>query len=99
MALTTFFIALLVSLGIGVVVGLINGTLVAYIGLPDFIATFAIGSIVYGLKMLITKGNPIFFTGDVPKIALTIGQGYLGPIPLPVVFMAIYVAIGCFILK
>lgn len=49
--------------------------------------------------MLITKGNPIFFTGDVPKIALTIGQGYLGPIPLPVVFMAIYVAIGCFILN
>ena len=95
----SFWIALLISLASGVGVGLINGTLVAHVGLPDFIATFAIGSIVYGLKMLITKGNPIFFTGDIPKIALTIGQGYLGPIPLPVIFMLIYVAIGCFILN
>lgn len=95
----SFLLALLVSLLVGVIVGFINGTLVAYVGLPDFIATFAVGSIVYGLKMLITKGNPIFFTADVPKIATTIGQGYLGPIPLPVIFMLLYVIVGCFVLN
>jgi len=95
----SFLLALLVALVIGVVVGFINGTLVAYIGLPDFIATFAVGSIVYGIKMLITRGNPVFFTDSVPDISIFIGQGYLGPIPMPVIFMLLYVAAGTFILN
>lgn len=93
-----FWIALVVALACGLVIGLINGTLVAYVGLPDFIATFAIGSIVYGIKMLITKGNPIFFPDTIPKIALFIGQGYVGPIPFPVILMFIFVVIAIFTL-
>ncbi|MHB1404175.1 MAG: ABC transporter permease [Desulfitobacteriaceae bacterium] len=97
-ATNNFWLALLASLGCGLIVGLVNGTLVAYIGLPDFIATFAMGSVVYGIKMLITKGNPIFFPDKVTPIALFIGQGYLGPIPFPVVLMLIFVVITIFVL-
>jgi ribose/xylose/arabinose/galactoside ABC-type transport system permease subunit len=94
-----FWLALLAALLLGLAVGLVNGVLVAYIGLPDFIGTFAVGSIVYGIKMLITKGNPISFTDTVPRIFTFIGQGYVGPIPFPVILMAVFVGIAIFVLN
>ena len=97
-ATNNFWVALALSIACGLAIGLVNGSLVAYIGLPDFIATFAVGSIVYGIKMLITKGNPIFFPETIPKIATFIGQGYVGAIPFPVILMFIFVAIAVFTL-
>lgn len=94
----SFWLALLVALVIGIGIGVVNGTLVAYVGLPDFIGTFAVGSIVYGIKMLITKGNPIFFDDTVPAIFPFIGQGYIGPIPFPVILMILFVALAIFVL-
>lgn len=93
-----FWLALITAVACGLVIGLINGTLVAYIGLPDFIGTFAVGSILVGLKMLISKGNPIFFPEDITPISLFIGQGYVGPIPFPVILMFIFVVIVIFVL-
>lgn len=94
----SFWLALLVALLLGLAIGFVNGMLVAYVGLPDFIGTFAVGSIVYGIKMLITKGNPISFSDTVPRIFIFIGQGYVGPIPFPVILMAVFVCIAIFIL-
>lgn len=94
----SFWLALLAALGCGLIIGIVNGTLVAYIGLPDFIATFAVGSILIGIKMLITKGNPIFFPDKIPPISIFIGQGYVGPVPFPVILMFIFVVITIFVL-
>jgi ribose transport system permease protein len=91
-------LSIIVGLACGLVVGVVNGLLVAHIGLPDFIGTFAVGSIVYGLKMMISKGNPIFFREDVTPAAVFIGQGYVGPIPFPVILMVIFVVITIFVL-
>jgi ribose/xylose/arabinose/galactoside ABC-type transport system permease subunit len=63
MATTNFWFALLAGLLVGAVIGSVNGILVSYIGLPDFIGTFAIGSVTYGVKMMITEGNPIYVKG------------------------------------
>jgi ribose/xylose/arabinose/galactoside ABC-type transport system permease subunit len=95
----SFWLALLVAMLLGLAVGFVNGMLVAYVGLPDFIGTFAVGSIVYGIKMLITKGNPISFSNTVPRIFTFIGQGYVGPIPFPVILMAVFVCIAIFVLE
>lgn len=94
-----FAVALLAALAVGIAVGSINGLLVAYVGLPDFIGTFAIGSVMYGIKMLITRGNPIFFDGAVPAIFPFIGQGYVGPIPFPVILMFFFVLVAIFLMK
>jgi len=91
-------LAFAVSLGVGLLVGYINGILTAYIGFPDFIATFAVGSVVYGIKMLITKGNPIFLSNP-PDLFVFIGQGYIGPIPFPVILMLLFLLISDFILN
>ena len=79
-------LAILIALLIGSLVGLTNGTLAAYIGLPDFIATFAIGSIALGIDMMYTGGNPVFLQNP-PEAFLFIGQGYLGPLPFPIIVM------------
>ena len=95
---SSFWLSFLVALGIGLFVGLVNAILVAYINLPDFIGTFAVGSIAYGIKMLITKGNPIFFMNP-PEIFTFIGQGYIGPIPFPVILMLVFLVITMFVLS
>ena len=94
----SFLIALLAALALGIGVGVVNGALVAYLGLPDCIGTFAIGSVAFGIKMMITKGNPIFFDDDVPRIFEFIGQGYVGPVPFPVILMFFFVGVVIFIL-
>lgn len=91
------FLAIAAALATGLAIGLVNGTLVAYIGLPDFIGTFAVGSIAFGLKMLYTKGNPIFF--NAPPLFQSIGQGYVGPVPVPVIIMFILLAVAIFVLN
>lgn len=79
-------LAILIALLIGSLVGLTNGALAAYIGLPDFIATFAVGSIALGIDMMYTGGNPVFLQNP-PEAFLFIGQGYLGPVPFPIIVM------------
>jgi len=85
------------ALGVGLGVGFINGLLVAYLHLPDFIATFAVGSITFGAKMLYTGGNPIFFHHPFPFF-LVIGQGYIGPIPMPAIVMLVILLIAFLVL-
>lgn len=94
-----FLVALMAALGLGMLVGAVNGALVAYVGLPDFIGTFAVGSVAFGVKMLITKGNPIFFDIEIPEIFIFLGQGYVGPIPFPVIVMFLIAALVIFVLN
>lgn len=86
------------ALIVGLLVGSLNGLLIAYVGLPDFIGSFAVGSILYGLKMLITKGNPIYFDDNVSKVFVFLGQGFIGPIPFPVILMLAYAILTAFVL-
>lgn len=90
-ATSSLALAILTALGIGLGVGAVNGALVAYLHLPDFIATFAVGSVAFGAKMLYSGGHPIFFR-SAPKAFSTIGQGYVGPVPMPVIIMLIVFA-------
>ncbi|RKX52151.1 MAG: ABC transporter permease [Thermotoga sp.] len=92
------FISLLLASLTGIAAGAMNGLLVAYVGLPDFIGTFAVGSIVYGLKMMITRGNPVMLW-DAPKSFLFIGQGFLGPIPFPIIIMILILIFASFVMQ
>jgi ribose transport system permease protein len=60
-------VAILAGLGTGLLIGIVNGYLVAYRKLNSFIITFAIATIVTGLIELYASGNSIL----VPSDALT----------------------------
>lgn len=102
----SLLLAVAAALAVGLAVGLINGLLAGVIGLPDFIATYAVGSVAYGIKMLISRGNPTTIPKDIglPQLTFTIGQGrvpFIGglTIPVPVLIMVVFCAVVIFILK
>lgn len=88
--------AIAVSLLLSVLIGLMNGFFVATIGIPAIIATFAAQIIFEGAAYLLGGGIPIWGFDERFKV---IGQGYLGPIPVPVIIMVVCFAIGSFILN
>jgi ribose/xylose/arabinose/galactoside ABC-type transport system permease subunit len=53
------WLAVLVSVLIGAVFGVINGTLVSYIELPPFIVTLATFGIAQSLATVVTEGNSV----------------------------------------
>lgn len=80
MLLSGFGVALSVLFGIftGAFAGLVNGILVAYVGLSAFVCTLATMSIILGLNMAITKGISIW---DLPSEFAFIGRGDLYGVP------------------
>ena len=52
-------LAVLAAIGGGAVIGAANGITIAYLRLPDFIATLAMGFLVSGLDQGFTQGYPI----------------------------------------
>lgn len=88
--------AVVLSLVLAVMVGVLNGFLVSTIGISAIIATFATQIVFAGASYLICGGTPIYGFDERFKV---IGQGYLGPIPVPVIIMALCFALGSFILN
>ncbi len=88
--------AVVVSLVLAMLVGLLNGFLISTIGISAIIATFATQTIFKGASYLISGGTPIYGFDERFKI---IGQGYLGPVPVPVIIMIACFALGSFILN
>ncbi|MCF7928974.1 MAG: ABC transporter permease [Spirochaetales bacterium] len=84
-------IALAIPMGIvvGGGIGAVNGLLITQIRMPPFIATLGMLSVVRGLSYAMTSGYPV----RTPAAFNVLGQGYLGPIPLPVLYM-VALAIG-----
>ncbi len=88
--------ASLLAVSLAVIVGLINGFMISTIGIPAIIATFATQIVFAGMSYLICGGTPIYGFDESYKI---IGQGYVGPVPVPVIIMAACFALGSFILN
>lgn len=80
-------VALVVAILLGLVVGLINGAFIAYLRVPPFIQTLAMMFIVQGVNFQTTNGFPIF--AGLTDSFLFIGQGYVGPLPMPFIIMAV----------
>lgn len=70
-----------VALGVGLLVGLINGVIIAYTGIPAFIVTLGMCQIARGAAFLYTDGFSVINLGRSFKF---IGQGTLLGIPFPV---------------
>lgn len=57
-------VPLAVGLGLGLLAGMINGALIAYTGIPPFIATLGMMVTARGIAKWYTKGQPISFPTD-----------------------------------
>ncbi len=68
---------------VGAGIGLFNGIIVTLFDIPYFIATLGSMSILRGLVYVYTKGIPLYGL-RFPEFR-SIGQGYLGPVPVPII--------------
>lgn len=74
------------ALGVGLVIGAINGVLIGKTRIAPFILTLGMLSIARGTALTVTNGNPIFGLPDSSFFEL--GTGYVGPVPIPVLLAA-----------
>ena len=69
------------ALAAGLACGLVNGALVAFVGIPAFIATYGMLWVAHGLGYVFMKGEVIH---GFPAAFRTLGAGFFGAIPVPV---------------
>ncbi|MEA4854018.1 MAG: ABC transporter permease [Christensenella sp.] len=86
----------LVGIGAATLVGFANGFFVNEIKIPPLIVTLAMMQIVRGIVYISTGAIPIY--ENIPEVFSFLGQGSIGPVPFPVIVMAITFVIGGIIL-
>lgn len=89
-------LAIVITLVFSTLIGVLNGFMVSTIGIPAIIATFATQTAFSGLTYIICDGMPIY---GFPEAFNMIGQSYIGPVPTPVIIMAVCFAFGSFVLN
>jgi ribose transport system permease protein len=89
-------VAVLVVLFVGALAGLVNGSLVAFVGVQPIIATLALLVGGRGLAQIFAGGQSLPITD--PGI-LWVGQGRLFGIPAPVIVAAVAVVVVGFLVK
>jgi len=82
-------LAILISLILGCILGMMNGLLISYGKLAPFIVTLATVTIFRGATLVYTNGNPITKGLSDTFLFQFLGQGYIVGIPFPVIIMFI----------
>lgn len=82
-------LAILISLILGCILGMMNGLLISYGKLAPFIVTLATMTIFRGATLVYTNGNPITKGLSDSFLFQFLGQGYIVGIPFPVIIMFI----------
>jgi ribose transport system permease protein len=89
---------MLAGLGIGVVLGAVNGAGITLGRLPPFIMTLGMMVMGRGLAMTISDGHPIHFK-DASADFAWLGQGHLLGLPVPVWIFAVVAASAYIVLR
>ena len=89
-------IGMLIAIATGVLVGLVNGTLVAFLGLPPFIITLGMLGIAQGLALTLSSGFSMY---GFPKEFDFLGGGQIIGIPVPIIILAVMALVASFIFR
>lgn len=89
-------LAALAAILTGVIIGWLQGSLTARAGIPAFIVTLGGLGAWRGATLLWSNGQPISSFSDDFKFW---GQGFIGPLPVPVIFFLAMVILGQIVLK
>jgi ribose transport system permease protein len=91
-------VAIAFGLAVGAAAGFANGVIIAYSGIHPFVVTLAMMSICRGGAYLIADGRPVPLNTNTAAFTF-LGNGYLGFIPLPVVYMLVYLFLAYLLLN
>lgn len=88
------WLTLIIGLLIGLLAGAVSGLAIAYGKLPAFIATLAMMSVARGLTLVISGGTPVATSDAVNQLGADVG-----PIPVPVIMLALAGVVCWFMLS
>ncbi|MDR3077952.1 MAG: ABC transporter permease [Planctomycetota bacterium] len=94
-------VPILAAMGVGLAMGVMNGVIVAFGGLPPFIATLGMLTMGRGLALILSRGVPIY---DISRPFENLAGGFFPSadfpyrVPILAVYFAAAVAAGAFIL-
>lgn len=91
-----WYAAVLVAIATGLLIGSINGLLIAFLKLPPFIVTFATFGVSASIPLILTGANSVNVAD--PFFAI-IGRGSIYGIPMPVILVAVAAIIFHLILR
>jgi ribose transport system permease protein len=90
------WLAIILSLSIGTFLGFTNGVVISYFKVPAFIITLASMNVARGVAYIYSGGQSTRIMNDVFNF---IGTGYLGFLPLPVLYMIVLISIFVILLN
>ena len=88
--------AVIGALVIATACGATNGILIAYAGLPPFIATLGMMGVARGTAAYVSAGYPAY---GLPEPIKFLGQGKVGGLPMPIIIMVLVAVIGHLVLS
>ena len=80
----SIWLAIPLALGVSLLVGAINGLMIAYIGVPPFVVTLGMLSIARSLAMVLSDNRMVYEFGPDQAQLLALGGGFVD-LPLPFV--------------
>lgn len=88
-------IAALAAIGVGCLMGVAQGLIVAWLSVPAFVVTLGGLTIFRGLALAIGNGGPV--SGFSAEFGWW-GSGLIGPVPVPVIIFAVVALVGYLVL-
>src|SRR3954454_18221882 len=80
-------LAILITLAAGLVIGVVNGTLVIKARVDPFIATIGVSSVLLGLSEVIANGTTI--SSDIPSAFTDLGRTFVAKVPLTLAYVTV----------
>ncbi|PZQ95826.1 MAG: sugar ABC transporter permease [Cereibacter sphaeroides] len=85
----SFWLSALLALGAALLVGLVNGILIAYVGMPSFVVTLGMMSFARSMGLVLSNNKMIYEFGPDHALLLGLGGGKVAGIPNPVLVLAV----------
>lgn len=96
-------VAFPLAIGASLLVGLINGVLIAVVGMPPFVVTLGMMSVARSIGMVLSNNKMIYEFGPDQAVLLQIGGGsqVIGgiPVPNPLIVMIVLALVTGFLLR
>lgn len=94
-----FWVGLAAALGVSLLVGFVNGVLIAYANMPPFVVTLGMLSVARSLAMVLSNNKMIYEFGPDHEFLLWLGGGSTMGIPHPLIVLIILACITSFAFK